>query len=68
MTEINSSLLNLVIQETPAVIAFIKDVFTRQNQDMKPPTDAEVIAAFESAFKSSLAKDDAWLSMHPKRD
>ncbi len=64
MTE---ALLALAIQETPALIARIKEVFGKQNPGVPPPTDAEVIAAYEAAFASSLAKDDAWLKAHPPR-
>lgn len=54
-------LILLALQQTPAVIGYLKVLFTKAQPDGPVPTDAEVIAAFESAFASSLAKDDAWL-------
>ena len=61
----NTQLVNLAIQETPAVVAMIRGLFVKQNPTVPPPTDDEVIAAFQSAFASSLAKDEAWLVAHP---
>lgn len=61
-----SPLLTIAIQEAPAVIALLRGLFQQKNPGAPPPTDAEVIAAFEKAFKSSLAKDNAWLAAHPE--
>jgi hypothetical protein len=58
-------LLQLALQETPAIIAMLRQAFQKQNPDAPLPSDAEVIAAYESAFRSSLAKDAAWLAAHP---
>ena len=60
------ALIAIAIQETPAVIAFLRDAFSKRHPDQPPPTDAEVIAAYEQAFQSSLAKDAAWLAAHPE--
>ena len=62
----NPALVQLAIQEAPTAIALIKDLFKKQNPNEPIPTDAEVIAAYQSAFASSLAKDDVWLSAHPE--
>ena len=62
----NQNLVNVLIQELPAAIAWGKEVFRVNHPDQPEPTDAEVQAAFEAAFQSSIAKDDAWLAAHPE--
>jgi hypothetical protein len=57
-------LLQLAIQETPAIIALLRDAFKKQNAGQPIPTDAEVVAAWGAAFLSSLAKDENWLATH----
>jgi len=58
-------LVLLAIKEAPAIIATLKSLFAKQHPDQPVPTDEEVIAAYQSALASSLAKDDLWLSQHP---
>jgi hypothetical protein len=58
-------LVNLAIAEAPAVIALLRAAFQKRDPSAPAPTDAEVIAAYQQAFVSSLAKDDAWLTAHP---
>ena len=55
----------LAIQEAPAIIAYLKLQFGKKNPTAPQPTDAEVIAAYESAFASSVARDVNWLAAHP---
>lgn len=62
---IDPRLLAVAIDELPNVIAYLKGLFHQAHPDAPAPTDAEIIAAYESAFQSSLAKDDAWLAAHP---
>ena len=62
----NPALIQLAIQETPAIVAALKGLFAKQNPNEPAPTDAEVIAAYQSAFASSLARDDQWLATHPE--
>jgi hypothetical protein len=58
-------LITLAIQELPAVIGLLQNLFAKQNPGVAPPTSAEVIAAYQSAYLSSVAKDDLWLAQHP---
>jgi hypothetical protein len=58
--------VNLAIQEVPAVIEAFKSLFGNKNPGVPGPTSEEVIAAFNAAFTSSLAKDDQWLAVHPE--
>lgn len=60
------ALVPLVIQELPGILAAVKDLFGKTNPDAPVPTDDEILAAFEQAFQSSRAKDDAWLAAHPE--
>ena len=62
----NQALVNLAIEETPVVIELLRALFKKKNPTLPPPTDEEVIAAYESAYASSKAKDAAWLAAHPE--
>lgn len=62
----NPQLLALAIQETPTIIAAFKTLFVKQNPNLPEPTDDDIIAAYQSALLSSLAKDAAWLAAHPE--
>lgn len=58
-------LVALAIQQAPAVIDLVRGLFAKHNPSAPVPTDAEVIQAYQAAFVSSLAKDEAWLAAHP---
>jgi hypothetical protein len=58
-------LVAIAVNEAPLLIGYLKLLFKKANPDAPEPTDAEVIAAYESAFRSSVAKDDTWLAAHP---
>lgn len=60
-------LLQLAITEAPRLIEWMKLIFKRDHPGLPEPTDAEVIAAWQEALASSLAKDDNWLSVHPPK-
>lgn len=60
-----SPLEQLAIQEIPNVVDYLKSLFAKQNPTLPEPTSDEVIAAYQTGFASSVAKDDAWLAAHP---
>lgn len=62
----NPQLLNVAIQELPAIIGWLKGAFHQNNPTDPVPTDEEVIAAYEAAVASSLARDEQWLAAHPQ--
>jgi len=62
----SDQLIALAIQETPALIAALKSAFVSANPGAPEPTSDEVIAAYEAAFVSSIAKDERWLAAHPE--
>lgn len=59
-------LVQIGIAELPAMIDFLKSAFRRRHPGDPEPTSEDVIAAYELAFASSLAKDDLWLATHPE--
>lgn len=61
----NPALIQIAIQEAPLVIELLRALLKRKDPTAPTPTDAEVIAAWQNSFISSLAKDDAWLNAHP---
>lgn len=61
-----SQLIDLAIGEAPELIARLKDLFVKANPGVPPPSNEEIVAAYNSAFASSLAKDNAWLAIHPE--
>lgn len=63
----NTTIVNVAIQELPLVIELMRFLFKRAEPDAPVPTDAEIIKAYQAAMESSLAKDEAWLAAHPER-
>lgn len=59
-------LVAIAIQNLPAIIDSLKGWFSQANPGAPLPTDEEVIAAYQEALASSLAKDAAWLAAHPE--
>lgn len=59
------AIVNAATTVLPSVIGLVKALVAKQNPDLPPPTDAEVLAAFESVVVKSLAADEAWLAAHP---
>jgi hypothetical protein len=59
-------LVNVAIQELPSLIAFFKEAFAQEHPEQPEPTEAEIVAAFQQACASSLARDAQWLAAHPE--
>ena len=62
----NPAIVTILIQQMPTILAFGRGLFVSQNPGAPQPTDEEVIAAYQEALASSLAKDAAWLDAHPE--
>ena len=54
-------LVLLALQELPAIIGRLRELFHRDHPGDPQPTDVEVIAAYQSAYALSLLQDEAWL-------
>ena len=61
-----TTLIALIIQQLPGVIALVRSEFTAANPEAPVPTEAEIVAAYIHALASSLAKDEDWLRQHPE--
>ncbi len=59
------ALIALIIQELPALLPEIKDLFHKANPNEPVPTDDQVHQAFLAAIAATLSKDDSWLQAHP---
>ena len=58
-------LLQLGIDELPTIIGYLKIAFMKRNPTATPPSDADVVIAYNLAYSSSISKDEAWLAAHP---
>jgi hypothetical protein len=56
---------NAVTTVLPSVVSLVRAFFVKQNPDLPPPTDAEILEGFTTTCVKSLAADDAWLASHP---
>jgi len=62
---IDPRLLQVALSEAPALILYLRSAFAKAHPDVPPPTDAEVLAAFETLYASSLARDEQLLAEKP---
>jgi hypothetical protein len=62
------ALIALIVQELPALLPEIKDLFHKANPNDPIPTDEQVHQAFLAAIAVTLSKDDSWLASHPATD
>lgn len=58
------NLTEVAIEAVPEVVALLKDLFKKKNPDAPVPTSQEVIAAYNAAFQSDKAQDEAYLASH----
>lgn len=59
--KIDPRLIALLVDEAPAVIGYVQQLFAKKHPDQPLPTSEEVRAAYEQMFVKSLATDDAIL-------
>lgn len=59
-------LIDVIIEEAPALIKLIRDQFAQRHPDKPEPTASEITAAFETTFQDSIAKDRLIRSLHQK--
>jgi hypothetical protein len=57
---VSPQLMQLAVEEMPNVIAGLKALFGSRHPTLPVPTSEEVIAAYNSSYQASLAKDDAF--------
>ena len=62
----NQKLIDVAIAEVPAIIEWFRNAFEHKHPTDPPPSSENIIAAYQSAFLSSIAKDEAWLAAHPE--
>lgn len=53
-----SPLVQFILQEAPKVIGLIQERYAANNPTLPPLTAEQVVAAFEEAFTSTIAKDE----------
>jgi hypothetical protein len=58
------ALVTVLIQNMPGIIDLARQLFAQNHPTEPVPTDEEVIAAYQQALASSLAKDQIWLDAH----
>ena len=59
-----SPLVAVLLQQMPSILAFARAAFIEQNPGAPVPTNAEVLAAYQTAITESLAEDADWLAQH----
>lgn len=57
----------LIIEEIPGIIQMIKDKVAKVDPTLPPLTDADAQAILLQAITSTIAKDDAYLAVHPPK-
>jgi len=62
---LKEQLIQIIMAQSPAIVAGIKALFKEKHPDLPEPTSEEVIAAELEVFGKSVIVDDAWLAAHP---
>lgn len=60
------ALVPIIVQNMPGIIDLIKSWHQQQNPGAPPLTEEQIHLALLQAVTSTIAKDDLWLTSHPK--
>jgi hypothetical protein len=63
---VDPRLVSVIIDETPAVIALVQSLFVKKHPTEPTPSSADVIAAWETVYSESLARDEQILRDNPE--
>lgn len=58
----NQALVELAVQEAPALLALLKTSFRKENPDAPEPTSEQVAAAYKQALQAAVAEEEASLT------
>lgn len=61
----NQALIQLAIEEAPAMLSLLKTSFHRAHPNAPEPTSEQIVSAYKQALQASLDTDKAWLAEHP---
>ncbi len=60
-----ADLIALILKEIPGIVTLIQERYAAAHPEADPLTAEQVVAAFEEAFTSTIAKDEmikAWIA------
>ena len=64
---VDPRIVNVLIDEAPAITAFIQGIFAKKHPGEPVPTSEQVIAAYESLYQTDVARDEQLLRDNPDK-